>query len=218
MLLTNLVGLKLFKLGPFFMPASMICYPLTFVISDAVADVFGAKKAGAMVRMGFVVSLISYIFIQLAIALPADSHWFVINNPYGFLTHKDYQKAMEATFSLNGIIVAASMLAYLVAQMLDVYLFQMIKQRTKGRHLWLRNNLSTIVAQGVDTLIIATIVFWFGMHMSLKDAIRGMATVWTIKVILALISTPLTYLTVYFLNAKHKQYQTKLRPAPQEIE
>jgi hypothetical protein len=103
-------------------------------------------------------------------------------------------------FALNGLLLFGSMLAYLVAQLIDVRLYHFWKRLTKGRHLWLRNNGSTWISQLVDTAIVNSILFYLGFKMDFWLGVEIMATIYVYKLILAAIDTPLIYLGVYVVK------------------
>ena len=111
-----------------------------------------------------------------------------------------YQHAFESVFALNGLLLFGSMLAYLVAQLIDVRLYHFWKRLTKGRHLWLRNNGSTWISQLVDTAIVNSILFYLGFKMDFWLGVEIMATIYVYKLILAAIDTPLIYLGVYVVK------------------
>ena len=97
LVLTNIIGVKLFQ-GPFnpsshALTTGIITYPLTFLLTDVVSEIWGAKKANTMVLIGFLMSIVMLIFIQIAMYLPAHPYWVAPNNPFGFETVNEYQNA-----------------------------------------------------------------------------------------------------------------------------
>ncbi|MEE8515737.1 MAG: queuosine precursor transporter, partial [Alphaproteobacteria bacterium] len=161
LVLTNIIGVKLFLAFPETLPrglfgeaitltTGLITYPVTFLLTDIVCEVWGRAKANLMVITGFFMSLASLVLIQISLALPGAPAW-PASNPY-FATVADMQRAFESVFTLPGILIFASMTAYLVAQLMDVRLFHFWKRVTAGRHLWLRNNASTMTSQLFDTV------------------------------------------------------------------
>ena len=206
LVLTNIIGVKLFQ-GPL-NPAShalttgIITYPVTFLLTDVVSEIWGAKKANAMVLIGFLMSLVMLIFIQLAIHLPPHPYWVAPANSFGFETVSEYQNAFNSVFSVNGKLLFGSMLAYMVAQLLDVRLYHMWKRITKGKHLWIRNNGSTSISQLVDTFIVNSILFYWGFGWEFWQGISVMFTIYCYKLMLAIIDTPLIYLSVAMIKKK----------------
>ena len=137
--LTNIIGVKLFEVfsnpstssffsEPVTLTTGIITYPLTFLITDIVCEVFGQKKASQMVIYGFVASILSLIFIKIAVILPGSNVW--VNGSLGYENINEMQRAYESVFTLPGFLISASMLAYLVAQLIDVKIFHYIKKVT----------------------------------------------------------------------------------------
>ena len=206
LVLTNIIGVKLFQ-GPFnpgshVLTTGIITYPLTFLLTDVVSEIWGAKKANTMVLIGFLMSIVMLIFIQIAMYLPAHPYWVAPNNPFGFETVNEYQNAFNSVFSVNGKLLFGSMLAYMTAQLLDVRLYHMWKKITKGKYLWIRNNGSTSISQLVDTFIVNSILFYWGFGWEFWQGISVMLTIYIYKLILAVLDTPLIYLSVAMIKKK----------------
>ena len=142
------------------------------------------------------------IFIQIAIYLPSHPYWVAPNNSFGFETVNEYQNAFNSVFSVNGKLLFGSMLAYTVAQLLDVRLYHMWKKITKGKYLWIRNNGSTAISQLVDTFIVNSILFYWGFGWEFWQGISVMCTIYCYKLILAVLDTPLIYLVIALIKKK----------------
>ena len=156
-------------------------YPITFLCTDLVCELYGKKRAGLLVLIGFVMSLYLLFFLMLGQPIPVSS----VQDPV-------IQDHYNAVFGLGTRAIFASMVAYLLAQLLDVHLFHFWKRLTKGRHLWLRNNGSTIFSQLVDTVAVITILFIDTMPF---DTIVAMiVSGYLFKLFVALLDTPLFYL------------------------
>jgi queuosine precursor transporter len=203
LVLTNIIGIKLFAAPhnpeSFALTTGIITYPLTFLITDLVSEIYGKKRADFMVLIGFVMSFIMLGIVQIAIAVPAHPFWVPMESPY-YADAAGYQKAFESVFSLGPVLVIGSMSAYLCAQMTDNYLFHFIKRKTGGKHLWLRNNGSTSVSQAVDTVVVNSILFYIGFGWPLMQGLKVMATIYVYKLILAVLDTPLIYLGVFLIK------------------
>ena len=203
LVLTNIVGVKLFAIfaegRPAWMPgegsltltAGLITYPLTFLLTDLVSEIWGRKRADFMVVLGFAMSLVMLGITQLALALNPSDFW--TNERLGMDTPA-MQQAFEATFALQGLLLFASMLAYLVAQLFDVRLYHFWWRLTKGRHMWIRNNGSTAISQLVDTLIVNSIFLRGALGMEWGAIFEIIAAVYLCKLVLAALDTPLIYL------------------------
>ena len=194
--LTNIIGVKLFEINSVTLTTGIITYPLTFLITDIVCEVFGRKRASLMVVLGFFASILSLVFINLAVMLPGSEVW--INNSLGYNSIKDMQNAYESVFTLPGFLISASMLAYLVAQLIDVRIFHYLKKVTNEKKLWLRNNLSTMFSQLIDTIIVNSIFLYFGLNLDWDIIIKIIIASYLFKIIIALLDTPLVYIGVYY--------------------
>jgi len=199
LVLTNIVGVKLF-LTPFredTLTTGIITYPLTFWLTDVVSEIWGKRRANFMVLVGFGMSFVMLLVVQTALHVPGSPAWVAQDNPFGFESVDEYQNAFDSVFSVNGILLFGSMLAYMTAQLWDVKVYHHIKSWTKGKHLWLRNNGSTMTSQLIDTTIVNSILFYWGFGMEFWAGVNIMVTIYVYKMILAAIDTPLIYLGVY---------------------
>lgn len=180
LVISNVVATKIIVAGRFFAPAAVLCYSLTFAASDTLTELWGKERARFVVNVGFFVTLLSALFIRLAVIFPPAPFW-------------GGQEVFAAVLGANLRIVIASLAAYLVSQHHDVWAFLFWKEKTKGRHLWVRNNLSTVVSQLLDTVLFITLAF-YGQGLPLLSMIVGQ---YAIKFVIALCDTPLVYLMVY---------------------
>jgi uncharacterized integral membrane protein (TIGR00697 family) len=189
-LLTNTVGVKLFTVGETTLPVSIVWYPLTFLITDIVSEIYGARRARFLVIMGFGMSLVLLGFSLIGIALPVASVYPL---------QQDYRNIFGPVWRL----LFASMAAYLLAQLVDVQLFHFWKRLTRGRHLWLRNNGSTMLSQLVDSVTVNVIFLYHnptvftGTAGDLAGIVLG---VYLVKVLIAAADTPLCYLAVWYVR------------------
>ncbi|MCG8605786.1 queuosine precursor transporter, partial [bacterium] len=145
--LTNTVGVKLFTVFGRTLPVSIIWYPLTFLVTDIASEMYGQKKARYLVIMGFCMSVVLLLFSLIGIALPVAEFYPL---------QEDYTNIFGPIWRL----LFGSMAAYLLAQLIDVRLFHFWKRLTNGRHLWLRNNGSTMLSQFVDSFTVNTIFLY----------------------------------------------------------
>ncbi len=198
MVLTNTVGVKLFQVEgitlfgkSLILPVSIVWYPLTFLITDIVSEMYGAKRARILVIMGFAMSLILLAFTSIGIHLP------LAEGPYTGLSF-DFQLAYSSIFGLAWRLLLGSMAAYLLAQFIDVQLFHFWKRVTGGKHLWLRNNGSTMISQLVDSFTVNFIFLYKNDTFNLD--FWGVASIslasYIVKVIIAVLDTPFCYLGV----------------------
>ena len=169
-------------------PAGVVAYPFTFLATDLISELFGRKKAQIVVWVGFAMNIFMLFLMTV-------NHW--LPNAAGVSGGLDLFDGVYQ-FMVGNVI--ASMIAYLVAQSVDVRLFHFWKKKTKGQHLWLRNNASTTVSQLVDSTAILTILYLAG---NLGENINTIGTLiiliinsYLFKFFFALIDTPLMYLGV----------------------
>lgn len=179
LVIANVIAVKPVTIGPFVVPAAVVVYAMTFLVTDTVAEVWGKERAQAVVWTGFGVSIFVALWVQVAIRLPGAAFW-------------QEQAAFATILGANLRVVAASMLAYLVSQLHDVWAFHFWKAKTGGRHLWWRNTASTAVSQLLDTTIFITVAF-YGLWPNLGAAILGQ---YVVKVAVAVLDTPLVYAAV----------------------
>ncbi len=188
--LTNTVGVKLFTAFGKVLPVSIIWFPLTFLITDIVSEMYGARRARFLVIMGFYMSLLLLAFSLIGIRLPVAEFYPL---------QGDYTNIFGPIWRL----LFGSMAAYLLAQLIDVRLFHFWKKLTKGKHLWLRNNASTMISQFIDTFTVNTIFLYknptvfTGDFGDLMGIILG---VYILKVAIAALDTPLCYLGVWYVE------------------
>lgn len=179
-------GIQLFELSVGILP-----YPITFLITDLISEIYGKKKANQVVVAGILAS-----FFSMGILLLADYTQASVNSPIDDPTFKQ-------VFSLSPLAVLASMLAYLFAQFIDIRLYHFWKTLTQGRMLWLRNNFSTFSSQFIDTVTVILLLSLFGVLP--WDLFWGLViSGFVFKVLVAAIDTPLLYL---FVGLFRKRFQ-----------
>lgn len=185
LVIANVLATKVFVMGKVFMPAGVIAYPISFLVTDIISELWGKKVATRVVWAGFVASIFAFVLAYLAVFLP----------PAPFYQH---QAVFTEMFGRMGRITFASLIAYLISQTHDVWSFHFFKELTNDKHLWLRNNASTIVSQMIDTVLFISIAFW---GIIPTNALLGMMLgQWTVKVGIALLDTPFCYLAVGFVS------------------
>jgi uncharacterized integral membrane protein (TIGR00697 family) len=204
LVLTNIIGTKLFYLFPdggpswFFggepvtLTAGIITYPITFWLTDIVSEIWGRRRANLMVVLGFCMSILMLLVLQVGVALTPSEAWTL--EPRGISSAEAMQAAYSATFHNPKLLLFASMLAYLVAQLFDVRLYHFWWRVTRGRHMWIRNNGSTSISQLVDTIIVNGIFLRFGLDLDWGTISEIIAAVYVCKLVLAVGDTPFIYL------------------------
>jgi uncharacterized integral membrane protein (TIGR00697 family) len=193
----NLIFQKFFTwnfLGlTFELSVGIIAYPVTFLVTDLISELYGKKRANQVVISGFCASVFTTLLIFISMNATA-AEW----SPVDSVT-------FNKVFGLSAPAFLASMMAYLTAQFIDVRIFHFWKRLTKGKHLWLRNNASTMFSQLVDTSMVLLILCSAGaIGWERFGSLLLMG--WLFKVIVALIDTPIIYFLLWVLK-------DKIRPA-----
>lgn len=165
-------------------------YAVTFPCTDIISEYYGKKKARELVWLGFLGYVITWLFTVIAIKSPPADFW------------KENQAAFESTLGLVPRIVLGSVMAYLIAQLHDVWAFHFWRKITKTRLLWLRNNLSTITSQFIDTIIFVLVAFAGVVpHAMLWKMMLGQ---YLLKVVIAVVDTPFVYIGVHWLGKEEE--------------
>ncbi len=181
LLVSNIIAVKLVDVGGWVLPASVVVYPLTFLVTDTLAEVYGRRTAARVVWLGFAFSLVMLALVYIGKIWTPAEFW-------------QDQGAYETILGGVPRIVAGSMVAYLVSQQHDVFMFHVWRRVTGGRHLWLRNNASTIVSQAIDTTLFVTIAF--AGIVPTGALFELIATTYVAKVIVGVLDTPIVYALV----------------------
>ena len=176
-----------FGLFRFEISVGILPYPITFLVTDIISEIYGKKKANQVVVAGIAASIFSMGIIYVANIAPA-----ITNSPVDNAT-------FSKVFGLSPIGVLASMMAYLFAQFIDIRIFHYWKAKTNGKHLWLRNNFSTFTSQFIDTFTVVGLLCIFKV---LPWEMFGglLLSGFLFKVIIAALDTPILYLLVYIFR------------------
>jgi len=173
-----------FGLYTFEISVGILPYPITFLITDIISEVYGKRKANQIVTIGIFASFFSMLIVFVSGIVPATD-WSPVSDTL-----------FNKVFGATAIAVLASMFAYLFAQYIDIQLFHFWKRLTKGKHLWLRNNFSTFLSQFVDTFTVLILLCSFG-KIEWKLFSSLLLSGFLFKVLIAALDTPLLYLAVY---------------------
>ena len=180
----EIFGTRLFEISVGILP-----YPITFLITDLISEIYGRKKADQVVIAGIFASIFSVGLIFISSQVPA-----IEGSPIDDTT-------FNSVFLNAPLAVLASMLTYLFAQFIDIRIYHFWKKLTKGKHLWLRNNFSTFTSQFVDTFTIVSLLIVFGILPQDKFLVLIISG-FLFKVIIAILDTPLLYLFVWMFRKK----------------
>lgn len=173
---------------PFVVSAGVLPYPVTFLVTDILSEIYGRKRANRVVLSGLFASIFVLGVLVLGAQFDAVEGSRVDDATY------------NTVFGTGSRAIIASMIAYLCAQFIDIRLFHFWKRLTNGKHLWLRNNASTITSQLLDSALVVTVLF---AGVDQWPASRILATIldlWVFKMLVALADTPLFYGAVYLLR------------------
>lgn len=212
MTILNIVGItKFIQLGPLSLAVGVLPYPLTFLCTDLISELYGRRRANYLVWLGFALNLFILFFLWLGDTLPsvgqaAQPPWQELHFSQAVAlpngrSISEKTELFHLIYACTSGAVFASMIAYLAAQFCDVYLFHFWKRITKGKKLWLRNNMSTLVSQLVDSFAVISITFgavYLSGDMALGQMLDLMGSNYLFKMTVALIDTvPFYFLTIY---------------------
>ena len=181
-IIVNILNSKMVEAFGLTFPAGTILFGSMFLMTDILSEFFGKKAAKKAVWTGFLANLFFLISLSVVIIFPAASFW-------------QNQEAFITILGSTPRLIVASIMAYFVGQFHDIWAFHFWKKKTKGKHLWLRNNFSTITSQFLDSLIFFTIAF-YGVFPLLPLIISG----YLIKVGIAILDTPIMYAARWYFQ------------------
>lgn len=214
MTLLNVVGLTRFiHIGPLALAVGVLPYPLTFLCTDLISEIYGRQRANFVVWMGLFLNVFILTLLWLGQALPSvgvesQPPWQVLSLaesvalPNGDV-HVGRVELFQLIYGCTSGAVLASMVAYMTAQFCDVTLFHYLKKKTHGKHLWLRNNGSTLVSQLVDSLAVISITFGAAFlkgEYTFKTILVLLGSNYLFKMVAALGDTIPFYVLVKFLR------------------
>ncbi len=210
MTMLNIIGITRFiQLGPLSLAVGVLPYPLTFLCTDLISEIYGRARANFLVWVGLGLNIFIIGVMWLGNNLPAgesQAPWQVltlaqdISTPSG-ATMSGTIELFELLYACTSGAVLASMLAYIAAQFCDVQLFHFFKRLTNGKHLWLRNNFSTLISQMVDSFMVITVTFG-AAFLAGSFTLAAMGTLmlgsYLFKMVVALLDTaPFYWLTAF---------------------
>ena len=195
----NTIAVKVISLGPFILPAAIIIFPLSYIFGDILTEVYGYRWARRIIWLGFLCNLIFVIFAWVGQILPPAPFW-------------EGQEAYKSILGYAWRLLVASFCGYLVGEFANSFVLAKMKILTQGRWLWSRTIGSTIVGQGLDSLVFIIIAFAGTPSFMLIMILYH----WLAKTVLEAIATPFTYAVVNFLKKKEAidtyDYQTNFNP------
>jgi uncharacterized integral membrane protein (TIGR00697 family) len=197
----NIIAVKLITVFGLVLPAAVIVFPISYILGDVLTEVYGYRQARSVIWLGFACNLILVMAVWLGGILPAASFW-------------DGQAAYERILGYAPRILVASFLAYLVGEFSNSFVLAKLKIATKGRHLWTRTIGSTLVGQGLDSMVFITVAF--AGIIPFSGLLSAIITQWLVKTAYEAAVTPLTYKVVKFLKGREGldvyDYHTRFNP------
>lgn len=181
----NLLETKVIQLGPVSVTAGLIVFPVSYIINDCIAEVWGFRKARLIIWMGFLMNFMVVAMGQLAVWLPAAPFW-------------QGEEAFNFVFGLAPRIAVASLLAFLVGSFLNAYVMSRMKVASAGKHFSLRAILSTVAGEGADSLIFFPLAF--GGLMPADELGKMMLVQVLLKTLYEVVVLPLTIRVVKYIK------------------
>ena len=197
----NVAAVKLVEIFGLVLPAGTIIFPISYIFGDILTEVYGYRQARRVIWLGFFCNFIFVVTIWVGQVLPPASFW-------------DGQKAYERILGYTPRLLAASFLAYLVGEFANSFVLAKMKIITKGRWLWTRTIGSTLVGEGLDSLVFMTLAFVGTIPAGVL--LSAILTQWLVKSAYEAVVTPVTYIVVNFLKRKEGldvfDYGTRFNP------
>jgi uncharacterized integral membrane protein (TIGR00697 family) len=175
---------SLFSAPLFELSVGILPYPITFLITDLISEIYGKKMANKVVVVGIIASVFSLLIVYTASSVSATD-WSPVSD-----------ELFSTVFGNTIVAVFSSMMAYLLAQFVDIQIYHFWKRLTKGRHLWLRNNFSTFSSQLIDTTSVVLLLCFFG-EIEWERFTGLVLSGFLFKALIAFLDTPILYLMVY---------------------
>ena len=195
----NIIAVKIISFGPFILPAAIIVFPMSYIFGDILTEVYGYRQARRIIWLGFFCNLIFVIFAWIGQILPPAPFW-------------EWQEAYEGILGFAPRLMVASFCGYLVGEFANSFVLAKMKILTRGRWLWTRTIGSTVVGQGLDTLVFITLAFIGTPSFMLIMVLYH----WLAKTLIEAVATPFTYAVVNFLKKKEAidtyDYKTNFNP------
>lgn len=180
-ILGELTGGKLFTFGPFTLSIGVIPWPVVFIATDLINEYFGREGVRRLTFMTIGLIVYAFLVLFLAMQVPAVS----------FSPVSDAQ--FQAVFGQSMWIIVGSVIAFALSQMIDVFIFWLVRHKTGGRYLWMRATGSTVVSQLIDSIVIIGIAFWLPGKVKTSEFLAVAASNYSFKLIVAIGITPLLY-------------------------
>lgn len=190
LLISNIITIKTINIFELIFTAGDILFPITYILNDVFTEVYGFKKARFIIWISFFCNLLMVIIFSITIALPVDETF-------------EMQNALVNILGSTPQILFASFISFLIGNFANSIVLSKMKVKTKGKYLALRTITSTLIGEGLDTLLFIPIVF-IGT-LDLKSILFLMIDTYILKVLLEVVLTPITYKVVKFIKRKENE-------------
>lgn len=201
LLISNTVAGKFFSIGPFAFPSGVILFPISYIFGDILTEVYGYVRSRRIIWTGVIGEILMAFFYWIVIILPPAPFW-----------HN--QEAISAILGQVPRTVVATITGYFAGEFSNSFIMAKMKVYSKGKYLWMRTIGSTIVGEGLDTVLFILIAF--GGILPGNELIKSIPAVYVFKVLFEIAATPLTYLIIGFLKRKEGMdvfdYETNFSP------
>jgi uncharacterized integral membrane protein (TIGR00697 family) len=190
LIVSNIIAVKIVTIFGLILPAAVILFPVAYIIGDVLTEVYGYGRARQAIWIAFGCNLLAVAAFWIAGLLPPASSWTLgtLNGP------EEAAQAFQAILGFTPRLLFASFIAYLVGEFVNAFILAKMKILTQGRHLWTRTIGSTLIAQGIDSLLFITIAFYGVLPSSVL--VSAILAQWFVKSAYEVLATPLTYLVV----------------------
>ena len=199
LIIANIIAIKLVTIGPLFLSAAILIFPISYIFGDVLTEVYGYARARQVIWIGFLCNLLAVGAIWLSIQLPAAPQW----TGGVFKDAESFQMAYQTVLGFTPRILISSFIAYLIGEFLNSFILAKLKIATGGRHLWLRTIGSTLVGQLADSAVFFSLAFYGILPGSALGKL--ILTQWLLKSAYESLVTPVTYAIVNFLKRTEKE-------------
>ncbi len=194
LIVSNIIAVKVIAIFGLILPAAVILFPVAYIIGDVLTEVYGYGQARQAIWIAFGCNLLAVAAIWIAGALPPASSWTVgaLSGP------EEAGQAFQAILGFTPRLLLASFIAYLTGEFVNAFILAKMKILTRGRYLWTRTIGSTLIGQGIDSLLFISIAFYGVLPSSV--IVSAILAQWLVKSAYEILATPLTYLVVNALK------------------
>lgn len=190
LLISNIASTKILLLWKFTFDGGTILFPLSYIFGDILTEVYGYQKSRRVIWTGFFSALVMALVFYIVQILPPAEDWI-------------YQEAFESLLGFVPRIVLASLIAYFAGEFSNSYILSKLKIKSEGKHLWIRTIGSTLVGEGLDTIIFCMIAFYGVLPTGLLWSV--IISNYIFKCSVEILFTPVTYIIVGFLKRKENE-------------